>query len=162
MTEPTPAPVPAGGFPNPRPGTVNAAFWLCVAAAVLAALALLSTLNNFEALRQRVLEQTDAQGQTLPADVAEGVFLTGVVIGVSSGALFAVGYTVCAVLLRRGVAWSRWGIAVLALLTITGIFNGLPSFLQFACMVAATALAFLEPSTEWLLAVRRGRRAASA
>ena len=155
MTEPTPAPEPSTPSTGGRPRTLEAAFWLCVGAAVLAALTLLATLNNVDALRRRVFEQPDAQGQVLPPEIAEGVFVTGLVIGVTAGVLFAVGYLVCGLLLRRGVAWSRWGIAVLALLSISGIFNGLASFLQFACMVAATALAFLEPSSEWLRSVRR-------
>lgn len=162
MTEPTPASEPSTQSPGSRPRTVDGVFWLCIAAAVLAALTLLATLNNLDALRRRVFEQTDAQGQTLPPDIAEGVFVTGVVIGVTTGVLFLVGYLVCALLLRRGVAWSRWGIAALALLSISSIFNGVASFLQFACMVAATALAFLEPSSEWLRSIRRTRTRRSA
>jgi hypothetical protein len=144
--------------PDPRPRTVDAAFWLCIGAAVLAVLGLAATLSNLDTLRARVLRQPDAQGHILPPNIAEGVFVTGVVIGVVSGVLFAVGYVLVGILLRRGVSWSRWGIGVLAVLSISGIFNGVPSFLEFACMVAATALAFLEPSTEWLLSIRRWRK----
>src|SRR3954463_14050881 len=157
MTEPTPQPAAVPPAPGARPRTVAASFWLCIAAAALAALTLLATLNNLHGLRARIFQQTDAQGHTLSPDVAQGVFVTGVVIGVTSGVLLLIGYIVFGLLLRRGVGWSRWGIAVLAVFTITVIFNGLFSFVQFVCMAAATALAFLEPSSEWLNSVRRSR-----
>jgi len=158
MTDSAPAAASDTSAPDPRPRTIDAAFWLCIGAAVLAVLGLASTLSNLDLLRARVLQQPDSQGNILPPDIAEGVFVTGVVIGVVSGVLFAIGYVVLGILLRRGISWSRWGVLAIAVLSISGIFNGVPSFLQFACMAAATALAFLEPSTEWLLSIRRWRK----
>lgn len=155
--EPYGQPAPASRSARPRP--VELAFWLYVAAAALSLAGLILGLLQIGGAWELARRQVDAQGQKPPPGVIDGVFITGIVIGTGAAVVLTVSYIVFAILLRRGVGWSRWVLSALAVIAVGGLFAGMLGALQFFCLAAPTVLVFLAPSNEWFRAMK-GRRLA--
>lgn len=153
---------PAGG--GKRPATVQIAFWLYIATALIGFVSLLTSLASFESVRQEALRQIEAQGQLegsgIDPAVLEGTIVASFAVGIVIGVLFLVLWVLFAIFLRRGFGWARW---VLLGLTILGIFGllstNLLSILGALLPVAATVLAFLPQSVAWYRDVRAAKLA---
>jgi hypothetical protein len=147
--------------PTSRPKSIDAAFWLYVAAAVLGVIALIVSFTQLDAARDAALRQLEQQGQgdVLPREAVEGAMWVGAAIGVVFSLLFAAAYVVFAMLMRRGYGWARFvlgAFAVLALLGVAGAF-GLGA-LQFLCLAVATVLVFLPASNAYFRSTAQGRQ----
>jgi|SRR4051794_5907513 hypothetical protein len=153
---------PAAAGPVARPRTVEIAFWLYLAAAVLDVISAIISLTGMGGAIDAAKEQASSQGQELPEGALDAAIGAGIAIGVAFSVVLIAATVVFAILMRRGFGWARWVLLVLAVLSLLGVFGGVLGILHTLCMVAATVLVFLRPSTEYFRAVTAAKRAGRA
>ena len=183
----TPEPAaPAGGFPAappPPPGafpayaaaqatpverptsiptTVNTAFWLYIASALLSVISGIITISlvggdHAAIVRQLQNSNADLHGQNIDTLANAAV---GVAIGVSIVTLifWAVTFVLFAFLMRRGANWARIVLTVLTALSLVNIPNGFgTAALQVVLSIVAVILIWLRPSNAWFAAIKASK-----
>lgn len=155
---------PAGG-PVARPSTVNTAFFLYLAVAVLGLLGVLVALASVGAARAQVERQLAAQGQSLPAGTLDGILAASIGIGIGVGVISAALYVLFAFFMRRGANWARIVLTVLSAFGIVGGLLGLGNIaqtfglglIQLLLLIAAVVLMYLRPSMAYFRGVGASR-----
>jgi hypothetical protein len=165
---PPPAYPPAGASapgsaplaaPTAPPRTVNIAFWLYVAGAVLSVISGIITIAVITASRAdqvRIIEQqgTNLNGAT-PQQVADAAVAVIVTWSIITLLFWAITFVLFAFFMRRGANWARIILTVLTVLSALNILTGYGSgFIQFAATVVAVVLMWLRPSSEYFAAVK--------
>jgi len=148
----------------PRPATVNAAFWLYIAAAALSLIGLIVTILGFDALKQEAIAQVDSQGQSseLPEGSVDAILNATLGASIAFAVVGVVLFVVFAILVRRGMGWARWVMLAFAALSIFGIIGqyGIGAA-QFICLALGTVLVFLSKAREFFAASKANRQARS-
>ncbi|CAM5429113.1 hypothetical protein [Leifsonia shinshuensis] len=148
--------------PTRIPSTVNAAFWLYVASAVLSVIGGIVTIatapgSKGAIIRQLQTSRANLNGQSLDQIANAAV---GVAIGVSIVTLifWAITFVLFAFFMRRGANWAR---IVLTVLTVLSLFNIIPGFpfglLQVLASIVAVILIWLRPSSAWFAAIKASK-----
>jgi hypothetical protein len=122
-----------------RPGAVDAAFWLYLAAPVIDLVLSLLSIGSVNA---------SAAAAKLP----QGAVIAGVVIGIVVNVLYLVAVVVIDTFFRRGANWARIVLTVLAALSVFGVL-GLGA-IPFVISVVAIILSWLPASNAWFRSVR--------
>jgi hypothetical protein len=129
MTSPV-SPTPTTG----RPGTVETAFWLYLAAPVIGLILSLISIGR-------------VTGSAAAANLPQGAVVAGVVIGIVVNVLYLVAVIVIDVFFRRGRNWARIVLTVLAALAVFGVL-GL-GVITFVIGLVAIILSWLPASNAW-------------
>jgi hypothetical protein len=122
-----------------RPGAVDVAFWLYLAAPVIDLVLSLLSIGGVNA---------SAAAAKLP----QGAVIAGVVIGIVVNVLYLVAVVVIDTYFRRGANWARIVLTVLAALSVFGVL-GLGA-IPFVISVVAIILSWLPASNAWFRSVR--------
>jgi len=122
-----------------RPGTVETAFWLYLAAPVIGLILAFVNIG-------RVTSSTAA------ANLPQGAVIAGVVIGIVVNVIYLVAVIVIDMFFRRGANWARIVLTVLAALSVFGIL-GLGA-ITFVIGLVAIILSWLPASNAWFRSVR--------
>lgn len=152
------APVVAPAAP---PRTVNIAFWLFVAAAVLSVVSGIISIATINSQRPAILDMAKNPhpgGNVDPNTFADAVIAGATVWAVVTLIFWAIAFVLVAFLMRRGANWARIVLTVLTVLSLLNIIQGFGAgFLQFAAAVVAVVLIWLRPSSEWFAAVKASK-----
>jgi hypothetical protein len=124
-----------------RPGTVETAFWLYLAAPVI------GLILSFVSIG-RVTSSAAA------ANLPHAAVLAGVVIGIVINVIYLIAVIVIDTFFRRGANWARIVLTVLAGLSVFGIL-GLGA-ITFVIGLVAIILSWLPASNAWFRSVRGG------
>jgi len=166
---PPPPPAYTGGpaagapvvAPSAPPRTVNIAFWLFVAAAVLSVISGIITIATIGSQRAQFLDavrNSDQGGKLDPNSVADAVIAGATTWAVVTLIFWAVAFVLFAFFMRRGANWARIVLTVLTVLSLLNIINGFGAgFLQFALAVVGVVLIWLRPSSEYFAAVKASK-----
>jgi hypothetical protein len=122
-----------------RPGAVDVAFWLYLAAPVIDLVLSLLSIGSVNA---------SAAAAKLP----QGAVVAGIVIGIVVNVLYLVAVVVIDMFFRRGANWARIVLTVLAALSVFGVL-GLGA-IPFVISVVAIILSWLPASNAWFRSVR--------
>ncbi|WP_241703487.1 hypothetical protein [Leifsonia shinshuensis] len=172
---PSAPPAPPGAFPaygaaaaapveRPTgiPTTVNTAFWLYIASAVLSVIGGIVTVvsagsNRAAALRQLAGSNTDLHGQSAQ-QVVDAVIAFAIGWSIVTLIFWAIVFVLFAFFARRGANWAR---IVLTVLTVLSLFNVLPGFpfglLQVLASIVAVVMLWLRPSNAWFAAIKASK-----
>ncbi|MGO4301711.1 hypothetical protein [Leifsonia sp. RAF41] len=147
--------------PTEPPRTVNIAFWLFVAAAVLSVISgiiTIATIGNQRAQFLDAVQNSDQGGSVNAQSVADAVIAGATVWAIITLIFWAVAFVLFAFFMRRGANWARIVLTVLTVLSLLNIINGFGTgFLQFAAAVVAVVLIWLRPSSEYFAAVKASK-----
>ncbi|MGH1526616.1 hypothetical protein ACRAWC_22455 [Leifsonia sp. L25] len=147
--------------PTEPPRTVNIAFWLFIAGAVLSVISGIITIATIGSQRAQFLDaiRNSSQANTgNPQSLADAVIAGATTWAVVTLIFWAVAFVLFAFFMRRGANWARIVLTVLTVLSLLNIINGFGTgFLQFAAAVVAVILMFLRPSNEYFAAVRASK-----
>ncbi|MEY9952248.1 hypothetical protein [Leifsonia sp. EB34] len=155
-----PQPVAA---PTRIPTTVNTAFWLFIASAVLSVIGGIVTIATASSggraaiIHQLQISGTNLHGQNIDTIASAAV---GVAIGLSVVTLifWAVVFVLFAFFLRRAANWSRWVLSALTLVSLLNIRPGFPfGLIQVIASIVAVILIWLRPSSEWFAAIKASK-----
>lgn len=154
-----PAPVAA---PTRIPTTVNTAFWLYIASAVLSVIGGIVTVATASSNRAAIISQlqssgTDLHGQNIDTLATAAI---GVAVGVSIVTLifWAIVFVLFAFFMRRGANWARIVLTVLTVLSLANIIPGFPfGLLQVIASIVAAILIWLRPSSAWFAAIKASK-----
>jgi hypothetical protein len=156
--------VPAAPVERPTgiPTTVNTAFWLYIASAVLSVIGGIVTVVSAGSNRETAIRQLQSSGTDLHGQSAETLVnsFIGVAIGWSIVTLifWAIVFVLFAFFARRGANWAR---IVLTVLTVLSLFNVLPGFpfglLQVLASIVAVVMLWLRPSNAWFAAIKASK-----
>lgn len=124
-----------------RPGTVETAFWLYLAAPVIGLILSLVSIG-------RVTSSAAA------AHLPQAAVVAGVVIGIVINVIYLVAVIVIDTFFRRGANWARIVLTVLAALSVFGIL-GLGA-ITFVIGLVAIILSWLPASNAWFRSLRGG------
>lgn len=155
-------PPPPVAAPTRIPTTVNTAFWLYIASAVLSVIGGIVTIATASSGRAAIIRQlqtsnVNLHGQNIDTLASAAV---GVAIGVSIVTLifWAVVFVLFAFFMRRGANWAR---IVLLVLTVVSLVNFRPGFpfglIQVIASIVAVILIFLRPSSAWFAAIKASK-----
>ena len=122
-----------------RPGTVETAFWLYLAAPVIGLILSLLSIGRVT---------SSAAASNLP----QGAVMAGVAIGIVINVIYLVAVIVIDIFFRRGANWARIVLTVLAALSVFGIL-GLGA-ITFVIGLVAIILSWLPASNAWFRSVR--------
>lgn len=122
-----------------RPGTVETAFWLYLAAPVVGLVLSLLSIGRVT---------SSAAASNLP----QGAVMAGVAIGIVINVIYLVAVIVIDTFFRRGANWARIVLTVLAALSVFGIL-GLGA-ITFVIGLVAIILSWLPASNAWFRSVR--------
>ncbi|WP_374009797.1 hypothetical protein [Leifsonia sp. LS-T14] len=127
------------------PRQVTVAFWLYLAAALLASVgAVMAAMSVRPAMSH--LHQSDA----LPAGAATTAFWLGVGFATLIETIFAAAYVVFAVFMCRGANWARIALLVVTAISLIGVVGGHGVGAAIVIVgVIATILTFVNPSSEY-------------
>ena len=149
------APVTA---PTAPPRTVNIAFWLYVAGAVLSVISGIITVATIGGQRDQFLRSVQDTNQTNGQNaqaVVDAVIAGATVWAIITLIFWAVTFVLFAFFMRRGANWARIILTVLTALSLLNILAGYGvGFIQFAATVVALVLMWLRPSNEYFSAVK--------
>ena len=148
--------------PTSIPTTVNTAFWLYIASALLSVISGIITISlvggdHAAIVRQLQNSNADLHGQNIDTLANAAV---GVAIGVSIVTLifWAVTFVLFAFLMRRGANWARIVLTVLTALSLVNIPNGFgTAALQVVLSIVAVILIWLRPSNAWFAAIKASK-----
>lgn len=148
--------------PTSIPTTVNTAFWLYIASALLSVISGIITISlvggdHAAIVRQLQNSNADLHGQNIDTLANAAV---GVAIGVSVVTLifWAVTFVLFAFLMRRGANWARIVLTVLTALSLINIPNGFGTAgLQVVLSIVAVILIWLRPSNAWFAAIKASK-----
>ena len=158
---PAGAPVAATAAPTAPPRTVNIAFWLFVAGAVLSVISGIITVATIGSQRAQFLDavqKSDQNSSLDPQSVADAVIAGATVWAIVTLIFWAVAFVLFAFFMRRGANWARIVLTVLTVLSLLNIINGFGTgFLQFALAVVGVVLIWLRPSSEYFAAVKASK-----
>ncbi|MGO4534734.1 hypothetical protein [Leifsonia sp. 2MCAF36] len=147
--------------PSAPPRTVEIAFWLFVAGAVLSVISGIITLATIGNQRNQIADALKNSSQSAKIDVqsATDAIIAGATVWAIITLIFwAVTFVLFAVFMRRGANWARIVLTVLTVLSLLNIINGFGTgFLQFAAAVVAVVLIWLRPSSEYFAAVKASK-----
>jgi hypothetical protein len=124
-----------------RPGTVETAFWLYLAAPVIGLILSLVSIGRVT---------SSAAASHLP----QGAVIAGVVIGIVINVIYLIAVIVIDTFFRRGANWARIVLTVLAALSVFGVI-GLGA-ITFVIGLVAIILSWLPASNAWFRSVRGG------
>jgi len=168
---PPPSGYPAAGAPGPAaaavaptapPRTVNIAFWLYVAGAVLSVISGIITIavvSGSRADQVRIIEQqgTDLRGLTAQ-QVADASVTFLVTWSIVTLIFWAVVFVLFAYFMRRGANWARIVLTVLTVLSLLNLLTGFGTgLLQVLATIVAVVLMWLRPSNEYFAAVKASK-----
>ncbi|MFB9749140.1 Loki-CTERM sorting domain-containing protein, partial [Leifsonia shinshuensis] len=170
-----PVPPPPGAFPAyaaaPQepvaaptriPSTVNAAFWLYVASAVLSVIGGIVTIatapgSKGAIIRQLQTSRANLNGQSLD-QIANAAVSVAIGVSIVTLIFWAITFVLFAFFMRRGANWAR---IVLTVLTVLSLFNIIPGFpfglLQVLASIVAVILIWLRPSSAWFAAIKASK-----
>ncbi|MGH1524893.1 hypothetical protein ACRAWC_13000 [Leifsonia sp. L25] len=154
-----PQPVAA---PTRIPTTVNTAFWLYIASAVLSVIGGIVTIATASSGRAEIIRQLQSSGTNLHGQNIDTLATAaiGVAIGLSIVTLifWAVVFVLFAFFMRRGANWAR---IVLTVLTAVSLLNFRPGFpfglIQVIASIVAVILIWLRPSSAWFAAIKASK-----
>jgi len=156
--------VPAAPVERPTsiPTTVNTAFWLYIASALLSVISGIITISlvggdHADIVRKLQSSGADLHGQNI--DTVANAAL-GVAIGFSVLTLifWAVTFVLFAFLMRRGANWARIVLTVLTALSLFNVLNGFGTgTLQVILSIVALILIWLRPSSAWFAAIKASK-----
>ncbi|MFE4468189.1 hypothetical protein ACFRFH_05155 [Leifsonia sp. NPDC056824] len=152
-----PAPVAA---PTRIPTTVNTAFWLYIASAVLSVIGGIVTITSASSNRAafiRTLQTQNLHGQNIDTLATAAI---GVAIGLSVVTLifWAIVFVLFAFFMRRGANWARIVLTVLTVLSLANILPGFPfGLIQVIASIVAVILIWLRPSSAWFAAIKASK-----
>ncbi|MEY9852389.1 putative membrane protein [Leifsonia sp. EB41] len=153
-------PPPPVATPTRIPTTVNTAFWLYIASAVLSVIGGIVTIASASSNRAAIIRQLQTQnlhGQNIDTLATAAI---GVAIGLSIITLifWAIVFVLFAFFMRRGANWAR---IVLTILTVVSLLNILPGFpfglIQVIASIVAVILIWLRPSSAWFAAIKASK-----
>jgi hypothetical protein len=153
------APVEA---PTGIPTTVNAAFWLYIASAVLSVIGGIVTVvgagsNRAAALRQLANSNADLHGQSAE-QVVNAVIAFAIGWSIVTLIFWAIVFVLFAFFLRRGANWARIVLTVLTALSLLNVIPGFPfGLLQVLAAIVAVVLIWLRPSSAWFAAIKASK-----
>lgn len=156
------APPPPVAAPSRIPTTVNAAFWLYIASAVLSVIGGIVTIATASSGRAAIIHQLQTSGANLHGQNIDTLATAaiGVAIGLSVVTLifWAVTFVLFAFFMRRGANWAR---IVLTVLTAVSLLNFRPGFpfglIQVIASIIALILIWLRPSSAWFAAIKASK-----
>ncbi|MGH1550237.1 hypothetical protein ACRAWB_14130 [Leifsonia poae] len=155
---PAGAPVAA---PTAPPRTVNIAFWLFVAGAVLSVISgiiTIATIGNQRADFIDAVRNSNNTGSANPQSIADAVIAGATVWAVVTLIFWAVAFVLFAFFMRRGANWARIVLTVLTVLSLLNIINGFGTgALQVIATIIGTILIWLRPSSEYFAAVKASK-----
>jgi len=161
---PAGAGAPVGGpvvAPTAPPTTVNIAFWLYVAGAVLSVISGIITIATIGSQRAQFLDAVRNSSQTgnaNPNAVVDAVIAGATVWAIVTLIFWAVAFVLFAFFMRRGANWARIVLTVLTVLSLLNIINGFGTgALQVIATIVATVLIWLRPSSEYFAAVKASK-----
>ncbi|WP_314149708.1 hypothetical protein, partial [uncultured Leifsonia sp.] len=156
------APAAPVAAPTAVPNTVNIAFWLYIASAVLSVVSGIVTVVSAGAGRQSALDQlqrngTDLNGQNAQ-QVVDAIIGFAVTWSIITLIFWAIVFVLFAFFLRRGANWARIVLTVLTALSLLNIIPGFPfGLLQVLASIVALVLIWLRPSSEWFAAIKASK-----
>ena len=148
--------------PTGIPTTINAAFWLYIASAVLSVIGGIVTVvgagsNRAAALRQLANSNVDLHGQSAQ-QVVEAVIAFAIGWSIVTLIFWAIVFVLFAFFLRRGANWARIVLTVLTALSLLNVIPGFPfGLLQVLAAIVAVVLIWLSPSTAWFAAIKASK-----
>ncbi|MDA3628080.1 hypothetical protein [Saccharopolyspora oryzae] len=154
---------------NPRPSTVDGAFWAGIASVVVGfAILATSFLLVSDADLKLVVEAAAAQGQQLSPDQARSVYAGMLVLATAIVAVIAALWIVFLFLMRKGRNWARvvitavgagWIVLTAPSLTggsVGGAATALLALLQVLAVGATLVFAYVPLSNQYFQLARRG------
>lgn len=156
------APVVPVERPTSIPTTVNTAFWLYIASALLSVISGIITISTVSRDHAAIVRQLQRSGADLHGQNIDTVAnaALGVAIGFSVLTLifWAVTFVLFAFFMRRGANWARIVLTVLTALSLLNVLNGLGTgALQVILSIVALILMWLRPSSEWFAAIKASK-----
>ncbi|WP_348789395.1 hypothetical protein [Leifsonia sp. NPDC080035] len=153
------APVAA---PTEVPNTVNIAFWLYIASAVLSVVSGIVTAVTAGSNRAAVMDQIQRQGTNLHGlsldQVADAAIAFAVTWSIITLIFWALTFVLFAFFMRRGANWAR---IILTVLTALSLLNIIATFgigaLQVIASIVALVLMWLRPSSAWFAAIKASK-----
>ncbi|GAA4139002.1 hypothetical protein [Leifsonia shinshuensis] len=148
--------------PTRIPSTVNAAFWLYVASAVLSVIGGIVTIatapgSKGAIIRQLQTSRANLNGQSLD-QIANAAVSVAIGVSIVTLIFWAITFVLFAFFMRRGANWAR---IVLTVLTVLSLFNIIPGFpfglLQVLASIVAVILIWLRPSSAWFAAIKASK-----
>ena len=148
--------------PTSPPNTVNIAFWLYVAGAVLSVISGIITIavvSGSRADQVRVIEQQGADLRGLTAQQVADASVTFLVTwSIVTLIFWAVVFVLFAYFMRRGANWARIVLTVLTVLSLLNLLTGFGTgLLQVLATIVAVVLMWLRPSNEYFGAVKAAK-----
>lgn len=147
--------------PTTPPRTINIAFWLFIAGAVLSVISGIITIATIGSQRAQFLDavqKSDQSSSVNAQSVADAVIAGATVWAIVTLIFWAVTFVLFAFFMRRGANWARIVLTVLTVLSLLNIINGFGTgFLQFALAVVGVVLIWLRPSSEYFAAVKASK-----
>ncbi|WP_233265574.1 hypothetical protein [Leifsonia sp. AG29] len=158
---PSSAPAPAPVAPAAPPRTVNIAFWLYIASAVLSVISGILTIILISSQRDQQLRVLQDQGNLQganPNTLVDAIQATVITLSIVTLIFWAVTFVLFAFFARRGAGWAR---IVLTVLTVLSLLNLLAGYgvgaLQVIASIVAIVLLWLRPSSEYFAAVKASK-----
>ncbi|WP_434315582.1 hypothetical protein [Leifsonia sp. P73] len=154
-----PAPVAA---PTGIPTTVNTAFWLYIASAVLSVIGGIVTIATASGDRAQIIRQIQNSGTNLHGQNIDTLASAAVAVAIGSSIVtlifWAIVFVLFAFFMRRGANWAR---IVLTVLTVVSLLNIIPGFpfglIQVIASIVAVILIWLRPSSAWFAAIKASK-----
>jgi hypothetical protein len=147
--------------PTAPPRTVNIAFWLYVAGAVLSIISGIITIATIGSQRAQFLDAVKNSSQTSsqdPNSVVDAVIAAATVWAIVTLIFWAVTFVLFAYFMRRGANWARIVLTVLTVLSLLNLVTGFGTgFLQVVAAIVAVVLMWLRPSNEYFAAVKASK-----
>jgi hypothetical protein len=157
----TPAPAPAPVAPAGPPRTVNIAFWLYVASAVLSVISGILTIILISTQRDQQLRVLQQQGNLQganPNTLVDAIQATVITLSIVTLIFWAVTFVLFAFFARRGAGWARIVLTVLTALSLLNLLAGYGvGALQVIASIVAIVLLWLRPSSEYFAAVKASK-----
>ena|SRR3712207_3927379 len=134
-----------------RPGQVEIAFWLTLAAALVGVGGILIGLASYPINREATLKalETSNPNNLTPADVDSflGMLLS---VSITVGVALIAAAVICAIKVRSGAPWARIALSILAGLSFFGVFSPWGTgFLQFLLLAIAALLTWQADAAPW-------------
>jgi hypothetical protein len=146
------------------PGSVNAAFWLYVAGAVMGlASVVVGAVVGIQRIRSGLLpSRVLPPGTDVSPTVINTALTVGVALGIAVGVLSVTAYLVFAFIMRRGANWARIVLTVLSAVALVSGLVGLLSLnvlnlLVSVLVVIAAVLLYVPASNAYFAASTVGR-----
>ncbi|MFE4950054.1 hypothetical protein ACFQ9V_08085 [Leifsonia sp. NPDC056665] len=155
-------PPPPVAAPTRIPTTVNTAFWLYIASAVLSVIGGIVTIATASTGRAAIIRQLQSSNVNLHGQNIDTLAnaAVGVAIGLSVVTLifWAIVFVLFAFFMRRGANWARIVLTVLTAVSLLNIRPGFPfGLIQVIASIVAVILIWLRPSSAWFAAIKASK-----